>query len=300
VGEMQELYDQKEMKDELLDLGGDINDRIDALRDNLKRLGDSAGLQKKEFMEQLEYDLRLSYRSKIFRRDCIDLIEKKPTTPDRDASCRRWRELGMHELGYVFAVFHLELLIELATWSDDSAGQSIHYFDDAIKYSKDYHALLKDAYQTYERKRMSWFKPPKWSGGLNCNFWTGKCMVSDGQDCMLSSHPKICIKDGNTWPIDECTSKALPGTRKVCVLGPKGRHCYAPACDVVTNYCQVSGRVNPWENYILGTHMYYWMMKHDSYLRTKGCFSDYKLHILSELRAFYEKLVGLKGVSDLK
>jgi len=148
---------------------------------------------------------------------------------------------------------------------------------------EEFQSFLNPAFVFYKQKRMSWFKAPKWSCGLNYNWFDGTCMLSDGQDCMYSDQPEVCIKPAYVWPTDECHPKPDRGA--------KG------ACDVISYYCKMGGRINPWQNYIMGTKMYYWT-KENQMKKAKKCYENHKAGALRGLNKFEDKLRGLRDVAS--
>jgi len=286
---MKTFMNKKLLREHLLELEGSIDDEIRELTTFLKFLGDSSGLDHRNKLIRLEEDLDLRYKRMVFRSECINSVQGKRTTTADDNLCKTWRQIGMHEIGYVFAVFHLEVALELASWSEPSAplskGQRDYFLDKAKKRSREYVSLLTEAYSKYETKRMSWFKKPRYSCGLNYNWFDKTCMMSDGQDCMYSNQPEICTKDGNVWPTDECHAKPSPGADG--------------ACDIISAVCKMSGRINPWENYLMGTHMYYWRMTESQRDKVNHCYNTYKTKSLVDMRKILPKVAAIRRLGDI-
>jgi len=118
---------------------------------------------------------------------------------------------------------------------------------------------------------MSWFKAPKWATGLNCNIFTQKCMLFNGQDCMYASDPNVCISEGPGFAWDRCLAEPEPGTRA--------------ACDVLSYNCKLGGREDHWLQWV-GMHYYYWMLTEKEKDDAVRCYEGHKQQAEADLEEF--------------
>jgi len=101
---------------------------------------------------------------------------------------------------------------------------------------------------------------------------------------MYSDKPNICIKDSNVWPVDECHPTPSQGADG--------------ACDIISSVCKMSGRINPWENFLMGTHMYYWRMTTSQKRKVDRCYNKFRSDSIASMRKFLTKAAELKGLGD--
>jgi len=196
------------------------------------------------------------------------------------SDCKTWNEKLTYPFGEMFALMYLNTCTEIMMLDPDREHEMLVKIREGAYM---FHLLLGNAHSAYVMKRKSYLHAPQRSCGLNYNWFTRTCMVSDGQDCLFSNDPDGCKKDGKSQPKDECLAKPGKGLKY--------------ACDVITHYCKIPGRKEAKVNMIFGWKLYSFRMKDHMWRRTESCYKRYKKEIHDGLAEFYDSLTGIMKIA---